>query len=90
MKTRDAETPFKNIDRYPACANPNKKTYESSALTTHSTFLFQLIMLGRAHTWMHFDDQNAVNDIINIGEEFDLALLKTTKKRIKYFQTQYR
>jgi len=82
-------SPFENIDRFPATARPNKKhNYMVNSVATYITFQHQLIMLGRAHTWMHYDDQNAVNEAIMLGEDLDLSILKSPN-RTKYFKNNY-
>ena len=82
---------FSQIDRYPATAKPNRKrNYDVAALDCHATFQHQLIMLGRPHAWMHFDDQMAVNRALDIsGAPLSLADLKTPA-RAAYFRRSYR
>lgn len=84
---------FEYIDAYPATANPKaKRHYNSSPLSCYPTFLHQLIMLGRPHAWIHFDNDNVVQTLLNFGDEemLESALeTRTSKARTKYFAHYY-
>lgn len=87
------DIPLINVDRFPATANPKaKRNYAVTTLTCHIGFYRQLAILGRPHTWMHFDDNNGVDVLIQTADEEEL--LRTfkdvgNKQRAKYFTDHY-
>jgi len=89
--------PYENIDRYEARANPKATIhYGNTPVSCHVTYWHQLVMIGRPHTHLHIDEQNAVNrwldgflDLDNKQESTIFKSLIHSKGRIAYFKKYY-
>lgn len=91
-QSKEILTAFMHVDRYPAAAKPNRtRQYDCPVLDTYLTFYHQLAMLGRPHAWMHFDNNNAVNDMMHLGDEELLQYCQHhSKSSARYFKQKYR